>query len=318
MKTLFAVLITFVAVVATAQVNDTYIIPAAGNTPGAFGTRWMTQFSLFNPQTYELKISVTLLPTGGGKGLTTDFRVPANAVAFSDNLLADLFNYQGGGALLVATFPEDNPGVPDDVISRAFLVTSNTYNNTSNGTFGQTIPGTWAGLQDFATDGISAIAHGVRNINRLGWRTNVGAANLGRSSIVMRVNVYDYNGNTILKNAPFTIPPLGHFQDRLPIEVDRGSIEFFIDDAAQQAVVFPYISTIDQLSGDPTFQTPTLLASTKVLFGKSAVVPTSIGKKITTDDARVVRNAAMSIGETTILIRRPAASEASVRRRANE
>src|SRR6266571_1237814 len=171
----FAILLvlTLGASIAAAQVNDTYVIPAAGNTPGAFGTRWMTQFSLFNPQTYELKISVTLLPTGGGKGLTTLFRVPANAVAFSDNLLADLFNYQGGGALLVATFPEDNPTVPNDVISRAFLVTSNTYNNTSNGTFGQTIPGTWTGLQDFATDGISAVAHGVRNLNRLGWRTNV-------------------------------------------------------------------------------------------------------------------------------------------------
>ncbi len=305
-RILSAVLLTFIATVAAAQVNDTYVIPAAGNTPGAFGTRWMTQFSLFNPQAYTLRISVTLLPTGGGKGLTTTFTVPANAVAHSDNLLGDLFRYQGGGALLVATFPEDNPGVPNDVISRAFLVTSNTYNETPDGTFGQTIPGTWAGLQDFQTDGISAVAHGIRNLSSQFWRTNIGAVNLGRNSIVMRVTVYDYDGNTVLKNAPFTVPPLGHIQDRLPVEVDRGSIEFFVDDKTLDGVVFPYTSTIDQLSGDPTFQTPTLLASARVLFPKKsakAMAPTSIGRKIGSAEARVVREAAMSMGESTILIR---------------
>ena len=296
------------ATTAFAQVNDTYVIPAAGNTPGAFGTRWQTQFSLFNPQAYELRISVTLLPTGGGKGLETTFRVPANAVAHSDNLLADLFKYQGGGALLVATFPEDNPGVPNDVVSRSFLVTSNTYNKASDGgTYGQTIPGTWAGLQDYATDGISAIAHGIRNINREGWRTNIGAVNLGRTSVVMRVTVYDYDGNTLLRNAPFTVPPLGHIQDRLPIEVDRGSIEFFVDDKTLDAVVFPYTSTIDQLSGDPTYQTPTLLATPSVLFDKKATAdavaanPTSIGRKITIADARKAREKATSLGETKAL-----------------
>ena len=70
----------------------------------------------------------------------------------------------GSGALLVATFPEDNPGVPDDVLSRSFLVTSDTYNNTGDGTYGQTIPGVWTGLLDYDSDGISAVAHGIRNI----------------------------------------------------------------------------------------------------------------------------------------------------------
>ena len=42
---------------------------------------------------------------------------------------------------------------------------------------------------------------------------------------------------------------LAHVQDSLPVQVDRGSVEFFVDDATKQAVVFPYISVIDQLSG---------------------------------------------------------------------
>jgi len=285
----------FVATAAVAQLNDTYIIPAAANVSGAFGTRWMTQFSVFNPHLdYSLKVSVTYLPTGGGRGDEVTFTVPANAVAFSDNILDDLFDIRNGsGALLVATFPEDNPGVKNDVISRSFLLETNTFNNSSSGTYGQTIPGVWAGLQDFNTDGISAVAHGIRNLASAGWRANVGAVNLGRSNVNLLVSVYDIDGNTILDQKPLNIPPLGHMQAALPVQVDRGSVEFFVDDPSKQAVVFPYVSVIDQLSGDPTYHSPTLLAQPKSLFFKGVLKPVEAtvnpGRKITIDDARAIR-----------------------------
>src|SRR5690348_9716065 len=101
-RLLFAALL--IATPAFAQINDTYIIPAAGNTPGAFNTVWATQFSVFNPQPYALKVSVTLVPTpGSGNSDLVEklITVPANAVAFSDNILKDLFSMQGQGALLV-------------------------------------------------------------------------------------------------------------------------------------------------------------------------------------------------------------------------
>jgi hypothetical protein len=284
------------ATAAVAQVNDTYVIPVAGNLPGQNGTQWQTELSLFNPQAYALTVSVTLLPTGGGKGQEVLITIPGNAVAHYYNLLGSVYKYQGGGALLAATFPEDNPGVPDDVVSRSFLVSSQTYNDTPDGTFGQTIPGVWVGLQNYATDGISAIAHGISNNAKDAWRANIGAVNLGRSSVVMRVTVYDFDGNTILKDAPFNLPPFGHIQDRLPIEVDRGSIEFFVDDASKEAVVFPYVSTVDQLSGDPRYQTPVLLATAKFLYGKKSIAPDNVGKKITLAEARTVRENAQHLG----------------------
>lgn len=293
---------------AAAQVNDTYVIPAAANVEGAFGTRWMTQFSIFNPQLdWPLVVSVTYIPTGGAKGLEELIELPPNSVAYSDNLLWDLFGVQGAGSLLVATFPEDNPRVPNDVVSRAFLVTSSTYNNSRNGTFGQTIPGVWTGLLDYDTDGISSVAHGVRNIARQGWRTNVGAVNLGRCSVTLRVSVYDADGRRILNNSPFVIPPMGHIQDRLPVEVDSGSVEFFLEDpcannSQNYAVVFPYTSTIDQLSGDPTYQQPTLLASPGSIFSKSGarIDPLNVGKKIDADYARQVRELAERRGMATL------------------
>lgn len=296
-STLLLALLLLAALPVAAQVNDTYVIPAAANVSGDFGTRWMTQFSVFNPQLdWPLVVSVVFIPTGGGQGIEELIELPANSLATSDNLLLDLFGIEGRGSLLVATFPEDNPKVPNDVISRAFLVTSNTYNNSKSGTFGQTIPGIWTGLLDYDTDGISAIAHGIRHIARFGWRTNVGAVNLGRCSVTLRVSVYDADGHRILNQAPFTIPPLAHMQDRLPIEVDSGTVEFFLDDPCSTsndnyAVVFPYTSTIDALSGDPTYQSPTLLASPGSIFSKSGFTldPANVGKKIGSAYARNVR-----------------------------
>jgi hypothetical protein len=298
-----ALLLAVVSLPLAAQINDTYVIPASANQPGNFGTRWLTQFSVFNPQLdYPLTVSVTYLPTGGGTGMERPFTVPANGTVLSDNILDDLFGIKNGsGALLVATFPEDNPKVPNDVLSRSFLITTNTYNNVKSGTYGQTIPGVWAGLQDFNSDGISAVAHGIRNIARLGWRTNVGAVNLGRSNVTLRINIYDGSGKTILKNATLDIPPLGHRQASLPAEVDGGSVEFFVDDPTHDAVVFPYSSTIDPLSGDPTYQGPTLLASAKILFKMGLPQPLTPGRKIDTEFARGIRTTATHLGQVLVV-----------------
>jgi hypothetical protein len=89
-------------------------------------------------------------------------------------------------------------------------------------------------------------------------------------------------------------------QRGLPVEIDHGSIEFFVDDPTKKSVVFPYTSQIDQISGDPTYQTPALLATAKVLFGKKPVDTTALGTKISNAQARIARESAMSIGEVTL------------------
>jgi hypothetical protein len=293
---LIAALFSLASVPATAQLNDTYVIPAAANAAGGFGTRWATRFSIFNPQLEdELRISVVFIPTGGGQGIEELVDVPPNSLAYSDNILQDLFETSGTGALLIAAFAEDNPGVPNEVLSRAFLVTSDTYNNSPSGTYGQTINGTWVGLLDYDDDEISSVAHYIRNSGN--WRTNIGAVNLGRCNVTVRVNAYDADGNRILNQAPLNVPPLGHIQDRLPVTTNAASVEFFVEDPCSAdddlyAVVFPYTSTIDNRSGDPSYQNPTLLANPSVLYAKGGakIEPTAIGKKIDSNYARGVRS----------------------------
>jgi hypothetical protein len=312
-RSVIAILAFGLALPLLAQVNDTYVVPAVGDLPGANQTVWATQFSLFNPQAYPLTVSLTFLPTLGSpasdNGTDLLITVPANATFFADNLLSEVFKRHGiEGALLVATFAIDNPTVKDDVISRAFLVNSSTYNNARTGTFGQSIPGIFAGLQD---DGITGIVHGIRNIlGSQGFRTNVGAVNLGRFSATIHVTVFDADGKVIKDNdgrsdIPLFLPPQGHLQQALPVAVNRGSIEFSVDDPHKDAVVFAYASVIDPLSGDPTYHSPTLLASPSVLFPKSTTASTlsagGIGKKIDSIRAAEIRDSATHLGEVRLV-----------------
>ena len=293
-----------------AQVNDTYVIPAVGDLAGANQTVWATQLSLFNPQSYPLKVSMTFLPTVGpvpDNGAELLVTVPANATFFANNLMKEVFKRREvKGALLLATFAKDNPGVTDDVISRSFLATSSTYNNARSGTFGQTIPGIFTGLQDFQSDRITGIVHGIRSGPRSDeFRTNIGAVNLGKFSATMRVTVFDANGRTIAKDLPLFLPPQGHVQEGLPVAVDRGSIEFSVDDPNKNAVVFAYASVIDPLSGDPTYYSPTLLAAPSVLFPKATATSTvglgAVGKKIDSVRALEIRDGATHLGEVRLV-----------------
>jgi len=96
------------------------------------------------------------------------------------------------------------------------------------------------------------------------------------------------------------IPGQAHMQFGMPIEVNQGTIEFFVDDATKKAVVFPYTSTLDRYTNDPMYQTPVLLASAKLLFGKRAVDPTAVGKKITLEEARQVRANMIPLGDVEL------------------
>lgn len=306
-RLLFAATLFFlVPLSATAQVNDTYVITASANTSGSFGTRWLTSFSIFNPHLgYPLTVSITYLPAGGAQGIEELVDLPPNSLAYSDDLLWDLFGATGSGALLVATFASDNPGVPNTVLARSFVVTSNTYNNSPDGTYGQTIPGVWTGLLDYDSDGITSIAHGVRNRTQDGWRTNVGAVNLGRCAATVWVSVYDVDGNLVVED-PMIVPPLGAWQEGLPVQIAIGTVEFSVEDPCanddeRYAVVFPYTSTIDQFSGDPTYQSPTLLAQPGSIFSKAAAAdPTQIGRKIDSTHALRVRAKAARRGHSSL------------------
>jgi len=302
-----AAITLLIALPATAQVYDTFIVPVVGNTGGGGGTVWGTELALFNPQPHTLFISATFLPTGLGQGSEVLIEVPPNQTFAVDNLVFDVYRRSGTGSMLFATFVEDNPHVVDPtIVNLSFVVQTRTYNDARDGTYGQGIPGIIAGMLDFDVEQLSAVATGINNyglVSLNGFRTNIGALNLGRYEVTMLVSVYDELGRTVARDLEFHVPPLGHFQDRLPPEVAHGTIEFFVFDPGANdpndfAVVFPYVSIVDNQSGDGTFINPILLASPGYLYGKQAkgLSTTELGKKIDKEIVKRARDRAERLG----------------------
>jgi len=304
-----ASLVCFAASAAVAQVNDTYIIPIVGSVSGANNTRWSSELYVFNPQRHALRVTAVYLPSGGGQGPQVDFVVQPNQTAFATNLVDDLFDLSSGtGGLILAVFPEKNPGVPNDALSRSFVASTKNFNNASSGTFSQQVAGVWAGLQDVDFDGISAISSGVRENGTLltGYRTNVGAVNLGRGAVRVLLDVFDANGAKVGSTLALDVPPLGHIQDRLPVAVSVGSIEFyvqdpFVDDPNTRAMVFPYATVIDNRSGDPLFLSPTLLAAAGELFKDGTTARRSQPKQLDLEMVRRATETAKALGEARLV-----------------
>lgn len=297
-----------VAVPLSAQISDVYIVPAAADTPGASGTYWMTEFHVMNPQAYPLRATLVYLPTGGTLASAFKIDVGANETVWADNIVAEFDDVTATtGSLLLAVLPEDNPGIAeDDYLGLSLVLQTRTFNTSSSGTLGQGIPGAITGLLDFELDNeLSAIATGVRNFGSSGpvasgFRANVGALNLGQSSVTLHVAVFNAAGEEV-GSAPFILPPEGHKQDLLPITVDHGSIEFWVEDPEPnyEDFVFPYVSIVDNRTGDATYIEPKLLAE------PSYVAPFKMGRRSATtpirvDQVRRVIESARYLGVATV------------------
>lgn len=296
-----------VAVPLSAQVSDVYIVPAAADTPGASGTYWMTDFHVMNPQAYPLRATLVFLPTGGALASTFKLDIGANETVWADNIVAEFDDVTATtGSLLLAVLPEDNPSVAaDDYLGLSLVLQTRTFNTSASGTLGQGIPGAITGLLDLELDGLSAIATGVRNFGSSGpaasgFRANVGALNLGQSSVTLHVTTFNADGNEV-NSSPFILPPEGHWQALLPVTIDHGSIEFWVVDPEPNVddFVFPYVSIVDNRTGDATYIEPKLLAS------PSYVAPFKTGRRtastpIRTEQVRRVIESARYLGVATV------------------
>ena len=276
---LFLLSALFLSTPLSAQVYDVYVIPAVANAQGGFGTRWASEIHVFNPQPHHLNIEFIFVPSGGGTARSEVFRAESNQTLFAENILRDVFVLEGTGSLTISVPLADNPHA-DSVVERAFVAGSRVYNTTSNGTYGQRINGEFDPLMD---DGLTAIADGITHGAGTQFRTNVGAVNLGRYNVQMRVQAFDADGNAVGGAMPFELPPMGHMQDILPVQLEHGTLEFsMIDrDPAGESTVFPYASVVDNRTGDAVYISPRLLALPTGLYcPNDSVTGTSIERRL--------------------------------------
>ncbi len=238
--------------VGAGQLSYTWMVPAAAHTTGVGGTFWRTDLSLHNPHSYDLPVTVMLLPTGQSNlsAAAADVTLsPYETVNAWDVLGPDVFGLDGTAALIAfadLSLACDPPEECD------FLVYSRTYTlvpGDASGEFGQGIPAvaSYDGV-DWNSYGYAA---GILN-DGAAFRCNIGVASWTDAWTTVRVDVQDADGY-LLDTEEFELPPYGHLQRRMRTAVTGASLVFYLVDGPGDALVFPYASMVNQRTGDPSY-----------------------------------------------------------------
>ena len=250
-----AVVLTLIsaALPAAAQLSLQWMVPAAANAVGLNGTYWHTDLSLHNPHSFELPVVLQFLQSDSDNRVDdTLFLTLEPWATFNlwDVLGSEYFAAEGTGSILVFA---DWDLSCDPIEDCDFLATSRTYTLDPDGgigEYGQTIPGasTWVGI-DWNTLGYAA---GILN-DGLSFRSNVGIASWSADWTSVVVDIQDADG-VIVESFTYEVPPFGHIQERLATQLEGGSVVFWLDDGPDDALVFGYVSVVDQFTGDASFQ----------------------------------------------------------------
>jgi PKD repeat protein len=204
-------------------------IPVVGRSPGANGTFWRSDVTLFNPSASSL--AVTLRFNGTNKSVT---------IGGNDTVvLADIVSQYGltaaNGALQISWTAAAGP-----------VVTSRTYTSVDGGTYGQSI-------DPVAAFSSRMFVPGLRNDD--GYRSNVGFVNGGSETESVAVSLLSPSG-TELARTSITVNPGQLVQNSISslfpgVGVAAGFTLVVEGDA--NARVFAYGSMVDNGSGDPVF-----------------------------------------------------------------
>lgn len=205
---------------------------------------WVSDLRIFNSGAAATPATITFFPAGSPEGaVSQELTLEAGEIEVLDNVLGELFGQPNGagGAIAIST-PQD----------AALTVTARTYNQTSNGTYGQYIPGVTpaesVGLGDRALQLLQ-----LEQSSR--FRTNVGIVETtGQPATVeMRVTIPDSITTPIvtipLTGSEFRQISLADFGITGAVYNARVSVKV-VDGSGR---VTAYGSAIDSITQDPTY-----------------------------------------------------------------
>lgn len=219
------------------------MVPAVARIPGAAGTFWRSDVTVFNPTGNTMTLTFRLLlenvDNRGASGKLVTLQ-PGRTLTIQDVITWLNAGNSKGALQIVATGASVAP-----------IVNSRTYTSRADGgTYGQ-----WIDATEVSNFGRESVVTGLRSDGF--YRTNFGFVNSGDQPI--GVTVVLYNGFSQQLGAVFlTLLPKSQVQPSLanlfpgvnPQSVGGVTMRAFTNDAA---TLFAYGSMIDNNSGDPIF-----------------------------------------------------------------
>jgi len=212
-----------------APLEKSLTIPAVGRAPGANGTFWRSDVTLFNPNSDAM--NVTLRYNGTNKTLN----LPARDTVVLADILSEYGATAGNGALFLSWSASNGP-----------VVTSRTYTSVeTGGTFGQSI-------DPIATLGSTSYVPGLRNDSS--FRSNIGFVNGGTETETFTVVVLSSIGTELARNS---VTLAANEQRQYSVSalfpnVNSSSFTLAVQ-GDENARLFAYGSMVDNASGDPVF-----------------------------------------------------------------
>jgi hypothetical protein len=217
------------------------VIASAGRTPGANGTFWQSDVTLFNTGTSRLTVTVAYTPSLAdltNRSASTSVAVDPNTTVAMSDIGLRLGVNNGSGSLLLTSS------------GSGLVATSRTYTSRADGgTFGQAIP------PRLATAVSSSIVTGLRSDSF--YRANIGLLNGGTGTIVVELTLLAANGSTVA-TASTTLPAGANIQASTAgffPGVNAATLGAFTVRArtSSPSAMFAYASVIDNSSGDPIY-----------------------------------------------------------------
>jgi hypothetical protein len=220
-----------------------YVVPGVAylNNPGAF---WVTDMRIFNAGSTATPATLTFYPERNPAGaISRDITLNPGEIEVLDNVLVSLFGATGnmGGAIAVTT-----------PANTQLTATARTYNKTTNGTFGQYVPGVTPAQSVGAEDRALQLLQ-LEQSSR--FRTNIGVNETSGQPVTIEVGLIVPD----LIASPFVTIELQ------PNEFQQFSLaNFGLGNALYNARVTvkvvggtgrvtAYASAIDQITQDPTY-----------------------------------------------------------------
>jgi hypothetical protein len=154
-----------------------YVIPGVADINNGFAS-WRSDIRLFNPATTSVTATLTYFPQPGNAAASgpKQVTIPAGQVLPIDSALQQLFALTNSGGSLLVTTPSTSK----------LTVTARTYNQTSNGTYGQFIPAvTPAGSVGLSDNRVLQILQ-LESSDKM--RTNLGFVETNGSPVTIEIS----------------------------------------------------------------------------------------------------------------------------------
>jgi subtilisin-like proprotein convertase family protein len=235
-------------------------IAAVASTPGAEGTRFVSDVRILNRGPVAVNVMAIFTPSGmeGNSNFSAvHLAIASQQIVALDDVVTQTFHSAGTGNLEF----EGNVA--------SLLSTSRTYNATTAGTYGQFIPSQETG--EAAGAGIVLVIPQLRNDDE--FRSNIGFTEVAGRFGSVAVDLFDAS-HRLLQHSDYGLLPFAHGQ--VPILGGRAG-EYHDAVLAElrvsgEAAILAYGSVVDNRSGDPIYVPARQVASGPSVLIVPAVV----------------------------------------------